>query len=74
MNDWPQGSVARPHTHHRLRRRIHGASIRVWHIVNRRVRSSISLVLKVEGSLALFACYGGLGYGAAYALQGVLNA
>ncbi|UYE96694.1 hypothetical protein [Pseudomonas phage phiZ98] len=38
------------------------------------MRSSISLVLKVEGSLALFACYGGLGYGAAYALQGVLNA
>lgn len=49
----------------RFRDRLHCSFLRVWGSFNRSVRSSVTVAVKVESSLALLTAYACIGFGAA---------
>lgn len=56
----------------RIRDRLHCSLVRVWGSINRSVRSSVTVAVKVESSLALLAAYSAIGFSTAL-LLGVPN-
>lgn len=48
-----------------FRDRLHCSFLRVWGSINRSVRSSVTVALRVESLLALFTAYACIGFGAA---------
>lgn len=69
MDGRDQGPVAKPHSRVWPRNRVYPAILRVWDSLNRSVRSSVSVAVKVESSVALLVTYTGIGLVITYGLK-----